>query len=40
MSDTERRDELTEYDESELVFHPDGTVTRKRFLIAGGGAIL
>ncbi|MGI8968258.1 MAG: extracellular solute-binding protein [Chloroflexota bacterium] len=40
MSDTERRDELAEYDESELVFHPDGTVTRKRFLIAGGGAVL
>jgi multiple sugar transport system substrate-binding protein len=40
MSDTEYQDQLAEYDESELVFHLDGTVTRKRFLLAGGGAAL
>jgi len=37
MSDTDNRDPLAEYDESELIFHPDGRVTRKRFLLAAGG---
>ncbi|HEX6506839.1 MAG TPA: hypothetical protein VF221_04330, partial [Chloroflexota bacterium] len=39
MSDIARGD-LSEYDESELVFHPDGRVTRKHFLLAGGAAAL
>lgn len=39
MSDLENRDPLAEYDENELIFHPDGRVTRKRFLLAGGAAL-
>jgi multiple sugar transport system substrate-binding protein len=37
MSDA-GRDPLAEYDERELIFHPDGRVSRKRFLLAGGAA--
>lgn len=40
VDDIKHRGDLGEYDEHELVFHPDGRVTRKQFLLAGGGAAL
>ncbi|GAC1396969.1 MAG: ABC transporter substrate-binding protein [Chloroflexota bacterium] len=40
MTDGLRPHEVAEYDHEELVFHPDGRITRKQLLLAGGGAVL
>jgi multiple sugar transport system substrate-binding protein len=33
-----QHDPLAEYDDNELIFHPDGSITRKRFMLAAAGA--
>lgn len=36
--DPARQGPLGEYDDDELIFHPDGSITRKRFLLAAAGS--